>query len=38
LDVWLIPLAFLLSLVPTLLSWYLIEQPALSLKRYAPIA
>jgi peptidoglycan/LPS O-acetylase OafA/YrhL len=35
---WLIPLAFLLSLVPTLLSWYLIEQPALSLKRYAPMA
>jgi peptidoglycan/LPS O-acetylase OafA/YrhL len=34
---WFIPLAFLLSLVPTLLSWYLIEQPALSLKRYAPV-
>jgi peptidoglycan/LPS O-acetylase OafA/YrhL len=38
LSAWLIPLAFLLSLVPTLLSWYLIEQPALSLKRYAPMA
>jgi peptidoglycan/LPS O-acetylase OafA/YrhL len=36
-SAWLIPLAFLLSLVPTLLSWYLIEQPALSLKRYAPM-
>lgn len=32
-SAWLIPLAFLLSLVPTLLSWYLIEKPALSLKR-----
>ena len=36
-SAWLIPLAFLLSLVPTLLSWYLLEQPALSLKRYAPM-
>ena len=35
---WLIPLAFLLSLVPTLLSWYLLERPALALKRYAPMA
>lgn len=34
---WLIPLAFALSLVPTLFSWYLIEQPALSLKRFAPM-
>ena len=34
----LIPLAFLLSLAPTLLSWYLIERPALSLKRYTPSA
>lgn len=37
-NAWLIPLAFLLSLVPTLISWYLIEQPALSLRRYAPMA
>ena len=37
-SAWLIPLAFLLSLVPTLISWYLIERPALSLKRYAPMA
>jgi hypothetical protein len=36
-NVWLIPSAFILALVPTLLSWYLIEQPALSLKRYAPM-
>lgn len=36
-SAWLIPLAFVASLVPTLLSWYLIEQPALSLKRYAPM-
>lgn len=36
-SAWLIPFGFLLSLVPTLLSWYLIEQPALSLKRYAPM-
>ena len=36
-SAWLIPLALLLSLVPTLLSWYLIERPALSLKRFAPM-
>ena len=34
---WLIPLAFVASLVPTLASWVLIEQPALALKRYAPM-
>jgi peptidoglycan/LPS O-acetylase OafA/YrhL len=33
----LIPLALLVSLVPTLLSWYVIERPLLSLKRYAPM-
>ena len=33
----LIPLALLVTLVPTLLSWYLIERPLLSLKRYAPM-
>lgn len=37
LNAWLIPLAFLLSLVPTLASWFLIEKPALMLKRYAPM-
>jgi len=36
-SAWLIPFGFLLSLAPTLLSWHLIEQPALSLKRYAPM-
>ena len=34
---WLIPLTLVVSLVPTLLSWYLIEQPLLSLKRYVPM-
>ncbi len=33
----LIPLALIVSLVPTLVSWYLIERPVLSLKRYAPM-
>ena len=33
----LIPLALLVSLVPTLLSWYLIERPLLALKRFAPM-
>ena len=32
---WLIPFALLLSLIPTLLSWYFIERPALALKRFA---
>ena len=36
-NAWLIPVAFLCSLVPTLVSWFLIEQPALSLKRYTPV-
>jgi peptidoglycan/LPS O-acetylase OafA/YrhL len=36
-SAWLIPLAFLFALVPTLLSWYLVEKPALSLKRFAPM-
>jgi peptidoglycan/LPS O-acetylase OafA/YrhL len=34
---WLIPLALLVSLIPTLLSWYFVERPLLSLKRYAPM-
>ena len=34
---WLIPLALAFSLLPTLLSWYFIEQPALSLTRFAPM-
>ena len=36
-SAWLIPLSFLFSLVPTFLSWILIEKPALSLKRFAPM-
>lgn len=34
---WLMPLALICALVPTLLSWYLVERPALALKRYAPM-
>lgn len=33
----LIPLTLLCALVPTLLSWYLVERPMLALKRYAPM-
>jgi peptidoglycan/LPS O-acetylase OafA/YrhL len=34
---WLIPLSLLVSLLPTLVSWFAIERPALSLKRFAPM-
>jgi len=37
LGAWLIPSALLVSLVPTLVSWYLVEQPLLSLKRHTPM-
>jgi peptidoglycan/LPS O-acetylase OafA/YrhL len=36
-SAWLIPLSLLVSLVPTLLSWFIVERPALSLKRLAPM-
>jgi peptidoglycan/LPS O-acetylase OafA/YrhL len=36
-NAWSIPLVLLLALVPTLLSWFLIEQPSLSLKKFAPM-
>ena len=32
-----LPLALVTSLVPTLISWYLIERPALLLKRFVPM-
>jgi peptidoglycan/LPS O-acetylase OafA/YrhL len=34
---WFFPLALVTSLIPTLISWYLIERPAFSLKRFVPM-
>jgi peptidoglycan/LPS O-acetylase OafA/YrhL len=36
-SAWLIPLSLLVSLVPTVFSWFLVERPALSFKRLAPM-
>jgi len=34
---WFLPLALVTSLIPTLISWYFIERPALFLKRFVPM-